>query len=65
MRKAGHKDLVVIADNLDRIALKDRGDGRTSHEVLFIERGQLLKGFGCHTVVTVPISLLFSPSWPT
>ncbi len=61
VRKAGHKNLVVIADNLDRIALKDRGDGRTSHEVLFIERGELLKGFGCHTVVTVPISLLFSP----
>ena len=61
VRKAGHKNLVVIVDNLDRIALKDRGDGRTSHEVLFIERGELLKGFGCHTVVTVPISLLFSP----
>ncbi len=60
-RKAGKKDLVVIVDNLDRIALKDRGDGRTSHEVLFIERGELLKGFGCHSVVTVPISLLFSP----
>ncbi len=61
IRKAGHKDLVVIADNLDRIALKDRGDGRTSHEVLFIDRGELLKSLGCHTVVTVPISLLFSP----
>ena len=61
VRKAGHKDLVVIADNLDRVAPKDRGDGRTSHEVLFIERGELLKGFGCHSVVTVPISLLFSP----
>ncbi len=60
-RKAGHKDLVVIVDNLDRIALKDRGAGRTSHEILFIERGELLKGFGCHSVVTVPISLLFSP----
>ncbi len=61
VRKAGHKDLVVIADNLDRIALKDLGNGRTSHEVLFIERGELLRDFGCHTVVTVPISLLFSP----
>ena len=61
VRKAGHEDLVLIVDDLDRIALKDRGDGRTSHEVLFVERGDLLKGFGCHTVVTVPISLVFSP----
>lgn len=60
VRKADYRDLVVIVDNLDRIALKDRGDGRTSHEVLFVERGELLRGFGCHTVVTVPISLLFS-----
>ncbi len=59
-QEKGHKDLAVIVDNLDRIALKDRGDSRTSHEVLFIERGELLKGFGCHTVLTVPISLLFS-----
>lgn len=65
VRDAGHKDLVLIVDNLDRIALKDRGDGRTSHEVLFIERGELLKGFGCHSVVTVPISLSSRPSWPT
>lgn len=61
VRKAGKKDLVVIADNLDRIAFKDRGDGRTSHEVLFVDRGDLLKKLGCHTVITVPISLLFSP----
>jgi len=55
------KDLVLIVDSLDLIALKDLGDGRTSHEALFIERGNLLNGLGCHMVVTVPISLLFSP----
>jgi hypothetical protein len=61
VQKAGHKDLVIIADNLDRVALVNRGVDRTSHDVVFIERGELLKGFGCHTIVTVPISLLFSP----
>jgi len=61
VRKSGNKDLVLIVDSLDRIALKDLKDGRTSHEVLFIERGDLLNGLGCHMVVTVPISLLFSP----
>lgn len=60
VQKAGLKDLVMIIDNLDRVALVDRGH-QTSHDVLFIERGDLLKGFGCHTIVTVPISLLFSP----
>ena len=61
VRKDGKKDLVLIVDSLDRVALKDLGDGRSSQEVLFIERGELLKGFACHQVVTVPISLLFSP----
>ena len=61
VRAAGRKDLVLIVDSLDRIALKELEDGRTSQEALFIERGDLLKGFDCHQVVTVPISLLFSP----
>lgn len=61
VKKKGKKDLILIVDSLDRIALKDLKDGRTSHEVLFIERGSLLNGLACHMVVTVPISLLFSP----
>lgn len=61
VQKYGRKDLVLIVDSLDRVALKDLGGGRNSQEVLFIERGELLKGFDCHQVVTVPISLLFSP----
>lgn len=60
----GFEGLVVIVDSLDRVALKPLPDGRTSHEVLFVERGDLLKGLGCHTVITVPISLLFSPQLP-
>lgn len=63
------KDLVVIVDSLDRIALKRLPEGgpdsgRTTHEMLFIERGELLKGLGCHTVYTVPISLMFSTQLP-
>jgi DNA polymerase III delta prime subunit len=61
VQKAGKKDLILIVDSLDRIALKDLKDGRTSHEVLFIERGNLLNSLGCHMVVTIPLSLLFSP----
>ncbi len=61
VRRNGKEDLVLIVDSLDRVALKKLKDGRFSQEVLFIERGELLKGLACHQVVTVPISLLFSP----
>lgn len=60
VQSMGKRDLIVIVDGLDRISLKDKGNGRTSHEVLFIERGELLHGFQCHTILTVPISLMFS-----
>lgn len=60
VQRNGRRDLVLIIDSLDRIALKTLGDGRSSHEVLFIERGDLLRGLGCHAILTVPISLLFS-----
>lgn len=63
-QEKGHEDLVLIVDSLDRIALKDLNDGRTTHEMLFIERGDLLKGLRCHAVYTVPISLLHSPKLP-
>lgn len=63
-KNKGAKDLVLIVDSLDRVALKELDDGRSTHEVIFIERGELLKGLGCHTVYTVPISLLFSPRLP-
>lgn len=57
----GKKDLVILLDHLDRLALREIGPGRTSHEVLFLERGDLFRGLGCHLVVAAPITLLFSP----
>lgn len=60
VRDHGHEDLVLIVDSLDRIALRQLGDDRTTHDVLFIERGELLRELGVHTVYTVPISLLLS-----
>ena len=61
-RQAGKRDLVLIVDSLDRVAFKVLPNGRSSHELLFIDRGDLLRGLGCHAVLTVPISLLFSAS---
>ncbi len=65
VRQAGRKDLVMIVDNLDRIALKELDDGRTTHEVLFVERGELYGRLGCHAVLSLPISLVFSPKQAT
>ena len=60
LSKKQHKGVVVIVDNLDRLVLKDLQDGRTSHEALFVEHGEQLRALTCHTVYTVPISMLYS-----
>lgn len=52
--------LVVIADNLDRIARVKREDGDTNHEEIFIDRCNQLKALDCHIIYTIPISLLYS-----
>lgn len=62
VRKAGKKSVVVIVDNLDRITYKDLGDGRTSHDALFIEHGDQLCALNCHTIYTVPISMMYGLS---
>jgi hypothetical protein len=52
--------LVVIADNLDRIALVPQDHGRTNHEEIFLDRCEQLKALDCHVIYTVPISLIYS-----
>ncbi|MEO1349598.1 MAG: ATP-binding protein [Cyanobacteria bacterium J06635_15] len=54
------EQLVVIADNLDRIVSVAQDDGRTNHEDIYVDRAEQLKALDCHTVYTVPISLLYS-----
>ena len=62
VRKTSKKAVVVIVDNLDRITFKDFGVGRTSHDALFIEHGEQLCALHCHTVYTVPISMMYGLS---
>ncbi|MEI6065031.1 MAG: ATP-binding protein, partial [Pseudanabaena sp. ELA748] len=52
--------LVVIVDNLDRVVPIRRGDGRTNHEEIFIDRAEQLRGLGCHVIYTIPISIAYS-----
>jgi hypothetical protein len=56
------RDLVVMADNLDRISPIDRPDGRTNHDEIFLDRADSLKSLNCHTIYTAPVSFVFSAS---
>jgi hypothetical protein len=55
-----YAQLVVIADNLDRIVSVIQEDGRSNHEHIFIDRSEQLKALDCDIVYTVPISMLYS-----
>ncbi len=63
-KSQGKTDLVVLVDHLDRVALREHGAGRTNHDVLFIDRGELMKSLGCHAVFAAPVTLFFSPRLP-
>ncbi|WP_442947597.1 ATP-binding protein [Nostoc sp.] len=57
---SGYSQLVLIADNLDRIVPIAQEDGRSNHEQIFLDRSEQLQALDCHLVYTVPISLLYS-----
>jgi hypothetical protein len=56
----GKQKLVVIADGLDKIIPRERNNGRTTHDEIFVDRSDQLKALKCHVIYTVPISLVFS-----
>ena len=56
----GKSQLVVIADNLDRIVPIPQDNGRTNHDEIFLERSQQLQGLNCHVIYTIPISMVYS-----
>lgn len=56
----GYSQLVLIADNLDRIVPIPQEDGRTNHDQIFLDRSEQLQALKCHLLYTVPISLLYS-----
>ncbi|MTJ09883.1 P-loop NTPase fold protein [Anabaena sp. UHCC 0204] len=55
-----YHELVLIADNLDRIVPINQGEGRSNHDQIFLDRNEQLKDLDCHLVYTVPISLIYS-----
>jgi hypothetical protein len=54
------KELVIIADNLDRIQLIPRENGKTNHDEIFIDHSSQMCRLGCNVIYTVPISLVYS-----
>lgn len=61
LKEVGSAGLVVIVDGLEKVIYQEIGEGRrSSHEVLFIEHGEQLKAPRCHTIYTIPLSLLFN-----
>jgi len=57
---ADSSKLVVIVDNLDRIVPVNRGENKTNHDEIFLDRGAQLRGLNCHLVYTIPISMAYS-----
>ena len=60
LKARGKKGLVVIVDNLDRVAVRPLPSGRSLPEYLFIDRGEQLRKLHCHVVYTIPLALTFS-----
>ncbi len=60
LKARGKKGLVVIVDNLDRVAIRPLPSGRSLPEYLFIDRGEQLRKLNCHMVYTIPLALSFS-----
>lgn len=60
LKAKGKKGLVVIVDNLDRVAIRPLPSGRSLPEYLFIQRGEQLRKLNCHLVYTIPLALTFS-----
>lgn len=60
--KQGVDDLVIIADNLERIERLPLEDGskRTTHDLFFLEQLPLIQELPVHLITTVPVSLHFT-----
>lgn len=55
-----YKDIVIIVDNLDRIA-ENNVDGLNNHDEIYLNRSELMRGLDCHVIYTAPIQMIYSP----
>ncbi|MCX7112428.1 MAG: AAA family ATPase [Proteobacteria bacterium] len=59
LRSQGFRDLVVIVDQLEKMAYRTNKDGISNHTELFVHHAGQLKSLHCHILYTVPINLIF------
>lgn len=52
--------LVVIVDNLDRIAETQDEGKLTNYDEIYLNRSEMLRGLDCHVIYTVPIAMVYS-----
>jgi len=60
LQRQGYKDLVVIVDQLEKMAYRTNKDGTSNHKELFVHHAGQLKSLHCHIIYTVPIDLIFN-----
>lgn len=61
LRKKGYAGLAIIVDDLDKLSVERKPDGRPSvAEHLFLKRRGPLTAFKCHMIYTIPIALAYS-----
>ena len=61
LREKGFSGLVVVVDDLDKMAVRLHDDaGCRTDEYLFVNRAAQLTAFKCHVVYTMPLSLVYS-----
>lgn len=60
LKQHGKNGLVVIVDDLEKMANEPKLWGRYQHEYLFVDRGAQLRQLNCHVIYTIPIVLRFS-----
>jgi len=53
------RGIVMIADNLDRIA-ETKEEANPSNDEIYLNRSEILRGLACHVIYTVPIAMVYS-----
>lgn len=65
LRKQGKAGLVIVIDGLERMPRRMLEEGCDTHERLFLRRCNEWCDLGAHTIMTVPVSVLYSPAFDT
>ncbi|WP_316432049.1 ATP-binding protein [Leptolyngbya sp. NK1-12] len=54
------RGIVIMADNLDRIAETQSEGELSNYDEIYLNRSEILRGLDCHVIYTVPISMVYS-----